>query len=156
VVSEFIFSEQFYSDYKATKKMDALDQLVATLYRPAKKGYDAKRNPDGDIRIPYNDFLTGYYADKIGGWPAKVKQAILHWYEGCRLKLIDDNPDVFGASSGGGDSLYGLYSVMRTVAEKGIHGDLEKVERMYVKVFLMEINEQLAEAARIKAAHKTT
>lgn len=152
IVSEFIFAEQFYALHK-NNEPTALDSLIATLYRPAKRFYNRKLNKDGDIRKEFNDNVLPFYTGKVSKWPMDVKLSILHWYEGCRLKVISDNPSVFGASSGE-SALYGLFSVMRGVAEKGVHGDLSKVEKMYVKVFLLELNELVAEAARIEKSQK--
>jgi hypothetical protein len=39
---------------------------------------------------------------------------------------------------------------MRGVAEKGVHGNINQVEKMYLRVFMMELMEMKAEAASIK------
>jgi len=154
-VCEFIFTEQYYQQYKEQGDLQYLNRLLAILYRPAKAGYNKNRNEDGDIREPYNDNLTTVYARKIARWPIPLKEAILFWYEGCRNSLVNDNPDVFGGA-GGDPAKYGLWSVMRGVAEKAIHGNINQVEKMYVRVFMMELNELVAEADRIRAAYKNT
>jgi len=150
LVQEFIFSEMYYERHKDSKLLHSsdLNMLIATLYRPAKWFYNKKINRSGDVRKKYNDNLTARYAKVIAKWPLSIKLGILHWYEGCRLKLIKDNPDVFGAS-GGTAAKYGLWSIMRGIAEKGIHGTINLVENMFVKVFMMELNEVVEEAARI-------
>lgn len=154
IVSEFIFAEQFHGLYKETKDVENLDRMIACLYRPCKFLYNKKLNKDGDVRRDFNDHVIDYFAKKISRWPMNVKLGILTWYEGCRQKLVEDNPAVFGGSSSGETALYGLFSIMRGVAEKGIHGSLPQVEKMFVKVFLLELNEQVAEAERIERAHK--
>lgn len=154
-VCEFIFCEQYYQQYKEGCADQYLNMLIAILYRPAKKSYNKRRNEEGDIREPYNDNITGLYSRQVARWPSAIKQAILFWYEGCRASLINSNPDVFGGA-GGEPAIHGLWSVMRGVAEKAIHGNINQVEKMYVQVFMMELNELLAEADRIKAAYKNT
>lgn len=154
-VCEFIFTEQYYQQFKEEGNQQHLNMLLAILYRPAKPGYNKHRNEDGDIREVYNDNITPLYARKVARWPSMVKEAILFWYEGCRTNLVNNNPDVFGGT-GGEVAKYGLWSVMRGVAEKAIHGNINQVEKMYVHVFMMELNELVAEADRIKAAYKTT
>lgn len=149
-VCEFIFSETYYQQYKDSGDNNHLHNLIATLYRPAKRSYDRKRNEDGDIREAFNDNLTKLYATRVAKWPPRAKKAILFWYEGCRAFLINSNPDVFG--SVGEPAKYGLWSVMRGIAEKNIHGNINSVEKMYVKVFLMELNELVEESRRIKDA----
>ncbi|THU34253.1 hypothetical protein FAM09_24860 [Niastella caeni] len=154
-VCEFIFTEQYYQQYKEEGGVQHLNTLIAILYRPLKKGYNKLRNEEGDMREPYNDNLTALYVRSVARWPVAIKEAILFWYEGCRTSLVKNNPDVFGGA-GGDPAKYGLWSVMRGVAEKAIHGNINDVERMYVHVFMMELNELVAEADRIKAAYKNT
>lgn len=151
-VCEFIFAEQYYRHYRDSERDDPksishLNMLIATLYRPVKKNYNVHINPDGDVREIYNDNLTGLYAAKIGRWPAAIKMAILQWFEGCLIGLERDFRPVF-QGSGDAVSKYGLWSVMRSVAEKGVHGNISQVEKMYVRVFMMELVEIKAEAAR--------
>jgi hypothetical protein len=152
---EFIFTEQCYQQFKYNGKDEDLNMLISILYRPPKKLYNRQRNEEGDIRESFNDNLTSLYAKKVNRWPLSVKEAILFWYEGCRNNLVRKNPEVFGGT-GGDPAKYGLWSVMRGVAEKAIHGNINQVEKMYVHVFMMELNELVAEADRIKAAYKNT
>lgn len=154
-VCEFIFTEQYYQQFKEEGAVQHLNMLIAILYRPAKKRYNMARNEEGDVREPYNDNLTPLFARKVARWPMAIKQAILFWYEGCRTSLVNNNPDVFGGA-GGEAAKYGLWSVMRGVAEKAIHGNINQVEKLYVNVFMMELNELVSEADRIKAAYKNT
>jgi len=153
---EFIFSEDHYFSFVNSehKHVPALDQLVAILYRQAKPGYDLKKNPDGDARQIFNENICSYYAGTvIRDWKLNVKLAIFHWYQACREKMIAENPDVFAGGSGD-PAKYGLLSVMRTIAETGIHGDFEKVQKMYVKMWMMELNEKVEEAKRIEESYK--
>lgn len=155
IVSEFIFAEQSYRQYKddhqtVQAKEDHLNNLIAVIYRPGKKGYNLSVNVDGDVRQPFNDNLTLQYKNRVARWPKIIKLSILHWFEGCLFNLIDLNPDIFGGSSNE-IAKYGLWSIMRGVAEKGIHGDINQVEKMYVKVFMMELTELNAEAVRLES-----
>jgi hypothetical protein len=131
-----------------------LNYFVALLYRPAKKRkgllkdkkYDFKRNPDGDPREDFNQNVAQYWAEKkIRHWPISVKLAIAYWYDACRWKLVDDNEEVFGDSSGD-PSKYGLASLMLSVASDGALGDFTKVENTYVHIVLMQINESMRRA----------
>ena len=154
-ISEFIFTEVCYQQFKEEGKEHELNTLIAILYRPAKLSYNKRRNEDGDLREPFNDNITDLYARKVARWPMPVKEAILFWYEGCRNNLVRNNPEVFGGT-GGEPAKYGLWSVMRGVAEKAIHGNINQVEKMFVHVFMMELNELVAEADRINATYKKT
>lgn len=150
---ELVFAESFMMSWFDSKSDQDLNKLVSTLYRLPKKGYDHKRNPDGDVREQFNENICFYNADRyIRYWPKSVKLAILFWFRGCWQKWVDDNPDVF---KGGGDpAKYGMISVLRNVAKDGIYGDFDKVGKTYVNQLLIELNETVAEAERIKAATK--
>lgn len=146
-MGEFVLCEHLYFSHKDSPANPSLvNELVAILYREAKEGYDFRRNPDGDARIVFNEFISQYSAHKkISKWPEEVKRAIVYWYEACREKMISDFPDVFAGGSGE-PAKYGLISVMRSVAEKGIHGNFESVEQKYVRLIMVELDEMLREA----------
>jgi len=153
---EFVFSEDQYFAFVNSehKDVNALNELVAILYRPGKSDYDYKLNPDGDGRLPFNQNISSYFAkNRMKEWPMNVKLAIFHWYQACREKMIAENPDVFTGGSGE-VAKYGLLSVMRTIAESGIHGDFDKVQKMYVKMWMMELNEKIEEGKRIEESYK--
>lgn len=151
VMSEFVYTEAFFQQ-KADNYADveALDNLISILYRKKKKGYDSDRNQDGDIREPFNEFVCKHYAkDEVCFWPLKVKECIFFWYEGCRSKLAADFPEVF-AGGEGDPAKYGLVSIMRNVAEKGVHGKFEDVERKPVRLIMLELDEMMTEAKNLK------
>lgn len=159
---EFVFSEHFYftsftksEDGNArTMNEEGLNNLVASLYRPKKRWYNRKKNPDGDPRKPFNENLAMYYAKKVvNKWPMPVKLAIFTWYECCRQKMIESNPDIFSGGSAE-PARHGLISVMRVIAESGIHGDFEKVTKMFVKMWMIELNEKADEAKRMEESAK--
>jgi len=153
---EFVFSEEYY--FKSFTQQEEggdrvfnteyLDELVAVLYREKKQGYDVKRNPDGDVRILFNQNICSYNAKMIiSQWPMEAKMAVFTWYEVCRKEMIEQNPEIFGGGSGE-PARYGLISVMRVIAEGGIHGTFEDVQRMEVKMWMVELNEKAEEAKR--------
>ena len=153
---EFIFSEDFY--FKSFKKAgvneprvmqeDMLNNLVAVLYRAKKKGYDTAINKDGDARETFNQYKCSYIAENyISRWPMNMKLAVFTWYETCRQNMIESNPEIFGGGSGE-PAKYGLLSVMRVIAEGGIHGTFENVQKMYVKMWMIELNEKAEESKR--------
>lgn len=151
VMAEFVFTQDYYLRFCDSKKedMEALDHLVACLYRPGKKNYDIKKNKDGDPRVEFNENICDHNSRKhIRRWPAHVKYAIFHWYDGCHARIMANLPQ----QSDGEPAKYGLLSVMRSIAEKGVHGDMEKVSKMYVKMWLMELHEMAEEVRLAKKA----
>lgn len=159
LLNEFAYSDFKYAEIKKAKAEELeplLDQFVASLYRPASKGYDHLRNPQGDHREPFNEHLIDYYAKKkIHKWPIAVKMAVVHWYEACTIKMTEDFPAIFKTGDGD-DSNEGLYPIIRSVAQKGIHGDINQVERMYIKVFLMELTQMIMDASKFKSPSNST
>ncbi|MDH7463967.1 hypothetical protein QEG73_21880 [Chitinophagaceae bacterium 26-R-25] len=149
--AEFFCSEFYFTQWRETNQISFLNYLVATLYRPSKRNYDRKGNPDGDIRIAFNPNLTATYLPKIETWPPEIKQAIALFYQGAREKKIANNPRVFEKSDGEGTTLYGLWSVMRMISKGGHFGDFDKVQDLHVDTLLMELNEVIAEADRMEA-----
>jgi hypothetical protein len=157
---EFIFSEDFYfksfsqdtADGPRTMIEAGLNGLASVLYREQKKDYDFELNPDGDPRKPFNQNIAAFNENKIvTAWPMNVKLAIFTWYETCRQRMILANPEIF--SSGSGEpAKYGLLSVMRAIAEGGIHGKFDDVAKMYVKMWMVELNEKVAEAKQQEKA----
>jgi hypothetical protein len=156
LMEEYVYSEAFFEKYAAEpSNVEALDDLIAILYRPRKKGYDTALNSKGDVRLPFNEFECRHYAQQeVAFWPLKVKRSILHWYEGCRGQLAADYPDVFSGSGEGDPAKYGMVSVMRNVAEKGIHGNFKDVEKLPVRMVMLELDEMMTEAKNIEKAYK--
>lgn len=146
---EYTFTELYYQHYMDTKEEKALNQLIGILYRKPKPLYSRSINAAGDVRRHFINNLVDHYGNMVRRWPRKVKYAILTWYAGCRLNLERNNPRVFNGEDGEPPQ-YGMWSIMRSVAEKGNHGTFEKVEAMYLKELMMELNEITAESDRLK------
>ena len=151
LMCEFAYTEDYFLRWREDESnIQLLNELVAVLYRKKKSGYDEKKNEDGDAREPFNEYLCKYYASAvIYHWPLAVKKAIAHWYDGCRTKMMQDFPSVF--SGGGGEpAKYGLLSIMRSVAEKGVHGKFKDVEGLHVRMVMVELDEMMTEVEKIK------
>lgn len=149
-MAEFCNTEHYFLQYKAAGSDADLNMLVAALYRQEKKHYDHYSNPAGDHREKFNPNVLEAEAQKVASWPPPVKKAINMFYEGARNKKIGENDRVFGGASGE-ESLYGLWSLMRSVAKAGHFGDFDKVEDQYVDTILMEMNEVVVESERLEA-----
>jgi hypothetical protein len=63
IMDELVFSESYFMSWFDNKEDSSLlNELVAVLYRQIKKEYDLKRNPDGDVREPFNQYNSSYNA----------------------------------------------------------------------------------------------
>ncbi|MEI6853114.1 MAG: hypothetical protein WCL06_09735 [Bacteroidota bacterium] len=95
-LSEFIQCETYYSDFLKTKDESKANLLIATLYRPEREGYDpANVEHAGDRREPLNDYLVKKRVKLVNRLKPHEKQAILFYYEGCKLYLKGKFPNVF-------------------------------------------------------------
>jgi hypothetical protein len=144
---EFALTELYFIQYRNEGNTDSLNALIAILYRPAKVNYDKIKNAAGDIREGYNPHVTDYHKRIIAKWPAVVKVAIALYYEGCRNNFFEQYTEVFeGESSEGELPPYGMWNIMRDIAEKGAYGNMDQVEEQYVDTLLMEIHTQIIKA----------
>jgi hypothetical protein len=153
LMDEFVFAEDHFLRYKEDDtNTQALNDLVATLYRKPKPGYDHKRNPDGDPRQSFNENVCAYHSKHtIPHWPVEKKIAIALWYEASRNQMIKDFSRVF-SNTGGDQAKWGLVSVMRNVASGGVYGDFKSVEKTFVKMIMVELDEMITDAERIEKA----
>jgi len=147
-IAEFHYCELCYARIVEENDESAIDELVACLYRKAKKNYDKVLNSDGDIREAYNGNEVAHRVKKVKHWPMRVKLAILFFYDGCREAMKNVYDEVFAAgnneSAGGG-----MFGVIRGIAGTK-YGDFEKVEQLNVHTIFMEIEEILRENEEIK------
>lgn len=154
-MKEFHAAEMAFYRLKEEEDVDALNELVAILYRPAKEKYDHKRNAEGDIRIAYNENETEFFKRKIKRWPLNVKRAILMWYDGCRQQLEEIYKPAFDNDGAGTYKNYydGMYGMMRGIAEKKTYGDFNQVGELFVHLAFKEIAETKLEEAELKRMH---
>jgi len=87
--------------YLETQQPDLVDELIATLYRPAKPATQSNIDSDynGDIRLPLSGHETTvrYRLPHVRRMPELAKQLILFWVASCRQAIIDDYPNIFTA-----------------------------------------------------------
>lgn len=140
VMKEFHLTELFY--LRITEgDQSMLDNLIAVLYRPAKKGYNFKKNTDGDSRVPLSHNEIDYHAKIVGRWPLPVKQLILQWYDACREQVLSQNERLKKASDSGYISQFntGIYGLIRSLAGDKL-GTIKDVENMPVLQCMLELN----------------
>lgn len=146
-LSEFHFSERYYNEFVKEGNNDALNKLVAVLYRKPKPGYDYQLDSDGDARQKFNANELDHYASVVTKWPAAVKQAVLFFYDGCRQYLLDLYEEVFSGNSGE-ENEEGMFGIIRGISGDK-YGDIDKVEMLNIHTALNELTVQLKEAKRL-------
>jgi hypothetical protein len=93
---EFAFADAYFVAYANTGEAEWLDQLVATLYRRARRYREGLAV--GDRRLPFNENLIEVEAARLARWPKVTKLTICTWYRGCRHALEQRYPHVFTAA----------------------------------------------------------
>jgi hypothetical protein len=148
-LDEYHCAEIFYSEFLSSADAAALDKLVAVLYRKPKKDYDELRDPDGDIRMPFNEHEIDYWAHFISYWPSDTKEAVLLWYDGCRQHLIALYNTVFTPpkDEAPAEDNRGMFGVMRQIADGSKYGQFEQVKKLNIHTALLEMEELIKEAA---------
>ncbi len=140
-LAEFHEAEMAYR--KLVDKVEgAMDELAAVLWREGKKFYKLEKDPDGDIRVPFNQNTVAWRARLFRRWPEGRKWAIARMYDGCRQQIMQQFPDVFGAPGGEGDvqqSFDGMFKLMRGLAADGKYGTFENIEKMNLYTALYEL-----------------
>lgn len=142
---EFIFADTYYLRYLQTGGEHYLDQLVATLYRPERAGYDPNAvDYAGDRREDFNEHLVPARALRLAGLPDHYKHAVLLYYRGCRRLLEQRYPYVFTTDNTAKASTSGWQDVLHELAG-GVHR-LEVTARAGLSNVLREMNRVLKRA----------
>lgn len=152
-LAEFHFAERYYQELITEEGTDALNKLVAVLYRKPKPGYDYKLDSDGDARQRFNANEVDHYAAIISHWPAAVKQAVLFFYDGCRQYLLELYDEVFSGNSGE-ENEDGMFGIIRGISGDK-YGDIDKVEQLNIHTALSELTIQLKEAKQLELSSRT-
>jgi hypothetical protein len=151
-LAEFHHSEMAYHQFIFEKNEDFLTELCAVLYRQKRENYDAKRNSEGDVRIPFSFNDIEFHKRKIKSWPLAVKHAILIWYDGCRQQLVKDYPTAFNSDDlavHDKNFFEGLFGMIRSLSGPR-YGTFKEVEHMGIHNAFMEIEASIEEEKELK------
>ncbi|MCD4681126.1 MAG: hypothetical protein K8S00_12145 [Bacteroidales bacterium] len=95
---EFCFADTHFLDYINNDNQDALNKLIAVLYRPEKKVDVTAEDFNGDWRIRFNTHHTQKRADSFAAMYPPLKKAIVFNYIKLRSWLEPIYPYVFPKS----------------------------------------------------------
>lgn len=133
-----------YENWRSNNNINALDQLIAILYRKPKPktAENLKRNYDGDIREPLETYQSGINrrAELLGNFLTPVQKKVIAFHiVSCRAKIADLYPNLFSKTggSGGGDWLdfvleLGDYDITKNalILQQDAHDALTTAERL--------------------------
>ncbi len=144
--NEFVYAESWFMSYQETGETADLDRLIAVLYRPKDKKCDPT-SPDytGDVREPFNDNLIGMRDIWVSRLPRKIKLAILLWYTGCRMDLVESYENVFSGDKENAKAKQPWLTMIRHVPSDKF-GLISQIEAERVHTVLYHLDEMMAEA----------
>ena len=127
-----------YTNQEAPE-LEALDELIATLCRPARKDLEAFQQTidwDGDIREPFNHARIMANMELVNTLPISIKMAILQYFEYSTKNFIETFGELFGAD--GGEPRYqgglGWVMMLKGIAKDGTFGTFDQVCRTPVNL----------------------
>lgn len=137
--AEFHFADRCFNDWKGGDPQ-ALENLCAILYRP--KGTESIHQANhvefcGDARTTFNSRSIEFLAKRFRFVSRWKMEAIASWYEGCRTRIVENNPDVFSSSGKGEGS--GFLDIFRALAND--FSKIEQVGEKRLSLILYELNE---------------
>ncbi|MCX6270487.1 MAG: hypothetical protein NTU44_04565 [Bacteroidetes bacterium] len=133
---EYIDAHHHYLEFVKTAEEDALNRLIAVLYRPEKENWYAQRwseEYDGQRRVKYNPATVDDRSIHIAKLSYPVRFAIFLFYHGCE-DFLRDGELMFGETRLRLSILYdsdrmpseddtGLVGVLYTLAESQVFGN---------------------------------
>jgi hypothetical protein len=147
LLKEYIHAETFYTEYFKTNSENALNNLIAVLYRPAGKTKPDSINFSGDLREPFNDFLTETYAQITRKITPDIKRAVLWYYEGCKRHIANLFPKVFKEGNGESSSDKNIFMQFMTIVDELANNqpaENERIMNVYLYTALNSLNQRLA------------
>jgi hypothetical protein len=128
-----------------------LNLLVMTLCRPKRKDDYMNSEWDGDLREPYNEYISGERANNIESLDFNLKLSVLLYFVGTIKKLLNQY-DIFYSEEGNGAKEdfpgQGFEENTLLLSEKNIFGNYKETIRTNChNIFLaLERNKKLVEA----------
>jgi len=146
---EFAWAEINYRLYIDTKLPSHLDNLIATLYRPAAL-FNRFLKTLGvhyyDVRKTFCHTSIEHRSRKISHAPETVKQSILLWYEGCREFIIQTYPDCFKGDPNSSDKRKGTFiDVNLMLARTQVFGPYNITVKENLHLLLRHLNNMMTE-----------
>jgi hypothetical protein len=146
---EFIKAEGAYISYAKTRNEEALNLLVAILYRPKRKDYDPDSPDfDGDIREKYNDHLLAGRVKKVSRLPLATRQAVFLYYDGCRALILQQYSNVFRKPKDGDAKGRGWGHVLRSLA--GSVNEYERTAHQPLGTVLIDLDMAIQESDELQ------
>lgn len=137
---EFAKAHVRYESYVNTGDVRELNRMVATLYRPKKKG----------SKLNYSDHLAERTALSMPMVPIQQRYAVFLFFQGCLWHLKKMYPLPFSQqpqpSEGAG---YGWAGIFRALTDGKI-ADIDRVMELPIHTVLMDLNEKILTSRKLE------
>lgn len=148
---EFRQATMMMNAYNATKEPAMLQMLCGILYRkPGKK--IGKADFDGNYREEFNQARINLYAERVRTMPVQIQWGVYAWFSSfCEYLMtgtyiIDGTQVSFAQVFGQGESdegpkeeSLGMNSILFSVAEAGIFGNVEQTDNTLLLRVMMKL-----------------
>lgn len=163
--AEYRYACDQYSDFSKTKNHDALNRLVACLYRKERADYETAKTSldfDGKRREKFNKHLADEKAKQFDKLAYHIRYAIYLWFRNCTIFLHEGSVTISGNSidlskiydtKGKKDEL-GHAGTLFRIAEEGTFGPIDKVDDTGLYDILLKLYQIKADFEEYKRKNK--
>ena len=137
---EWTEADEAYMDYSSNQNSDALNRLMAILYRDRQKGmWKGSSKWAGDYRIPYMEATVNTRIEAMQRVPIGTKLAVLLWWKGCRREWEQVFERVFKDKSEGPESFGWAETVLKLSGSEFGSEKETRTTPMYKLMLKMEV-----------------
>lgn len=137
---EFKEAHNFFMNSESGKNEDALNHLVAVLYRPEIENYaelSQREDFDGQRRVKFNPNTVEKRAEQVSAFPYHIKYGVWLWFANCEKFFQEGKPVIDGIEidfsilykkddTETSQAKLGLTDVLFTMAETGLFGKMNE------------------------------
>lgn len=160
--SEIVFGYKFYKNYSIDQKEAFLNRLIALLYRPYNPLSILKQftyGYTGDVRMPLNGYFFNKRIDRLSKMPKALKTIIFLQFASAwdEFQNREANKLIFPKvqmDTKGKEDPMAWEKIMLRMAESGVFGTYNEVEKMDKDRFFMNMARNIEEYLAVKDSHK--
>lgn len=133
-----------------------LNNLVAVLCRERRSEAQNDKDWNGDVRVPYNEYLCTETAKLFDDLDVKIKLAVMMYFAGNLKRFMDGYQQTFRRGDGEGEEYIGqgFLKNQHLLAEKGIFGDIYKTKNANCHEVMLYLEEYGADMEKQMLAMK--
>lgn len=149
IFEEYIHTETFLARFRQTKKEEYLHKLIAVLYRPGSGIQRNSPNYKGDLREPFNDYLTDHYSRNMTRLPDAMKEAILIFYSGCKEFIVKKFKEAFYGKASSEDIFENFMGMVNNLADSDVTKN-DQIRKAWLYDVMKTLQELSIQAEKLK------